>query len=449
MALYGVKVSRWSVPYFITALGSLVLAELLWVTGISDPLAGLATGWVLVAVHLTTLGWMTTLMLGALQQFVPVLTTQELASQSMAGWTLALIVGGLVFLLVGFLSLPSGVLFGTLWTLPTGGTLIVLGVILALVNLGVTLGRAWPWAFHEWLIAGGLFFLFLTVSLGLTFAIGFQSPGALGPVVGPAVFGQGLVAHVIGGIVGWLTLTALGVSYKLLAMFTLAPEHRGFWGWAVLGLTGFGVLLAWVAQWGPWPWLNQLGWTLGWLGLAMFLLDMVRLYRDRKRRQMELNARNARWALATLGIALILTGIVGISHQWHQWAAAMVVLWLYGWLGGLGLTQLYKILPFLTWIERYGKKMGRQRTPRVQDLVHESRDEPAFVVYFVAVVVAAAGLAIRREWLFQVGMLGALLATLDIARALWHVRHGQEPDLGLAEGSPAAPAVKNGGGSKR
>jgi len=448
MYLYGVKVSRWSVTYFVIALGSLLLAELLWATGIADPLAGLSTGWVLVAVHLTTIGWMTILMLGALQQFVPVLTTKELASQSLAGWTLGLLLVGLGFLLVGFLSLPSGIFFGALWTLPTGGTLIVVGVILALINMGITLGRAWPWAFHEWLIAGGLFFLFLTVSLGLTFTIGFSSPGALGPVVGPAVFGQGLVAHVVGGIVGWLTLTALGVSYKLLSMFTLAPEHRGFWGWAVLGLTGIGVLLAWTAQWGFWPWLNSIGWGLGWLGLAIFLVDMVRLYRQRKRRQMELNARAARWALWSLGLALVGVALVGLGHQWHRWVAGIVFLWLYGWLGGLGLTQLYKILPFLTWIERYGKKMGRQRTPRVQDLVNEARDEPAYAGYFVAVGTAAAGLVWGRDWLFRVGMWMALVATADIARALWKVRHGDEPDPETTGVPRPASPIKTEGGSK-
>jgi predicted anti-sigma-YlaC factor YlaD len=166
--------------------------------------------------------------------------------------------------------------------------------------------------------------------------------------------------------------------------------------------------------------MDSAGWVIGWLGLAVYLTDMIRLFHDRKRRKMELNARMARWALASLGMVLIATLYTGLFHQWQNGALPLIFLWLFGWIGGLGLTQLYKIVPFLTWLAAFVGKMGRQRTPKVQDLVREGRDAPAFSGYFAAAAAGTIALAAGWPLIFQVAMAVMFLSTLDIARALWH-----------------------------
>lgn len=421
-AMVGVRMSRWTLAYFGVSLGALLLAEGLWALGIADPWAGLTTGWVLVAVHLTTIGWTTMLMLGALQQFVPVLTAKELASQSLSGVSWALLTGGLLLMLGGFLDLPSGGISGGLWALPVGGGAVVAGVAVALINLGITLRRAWPWTLPLWFIVAGCFYLAVTVGLGFTFALGLADPGVLGVGMAQAVFGRGLPAHVVGGVVGWLTLTAMGVAYKLLAMFTLAPEHRGRWGWSVWCLTVVGVGAVWITQWFSSGYWNGAAWAVLWVGMTLYVVDMARLYHTRKRRLLELNACVARWALAVLA-GLLLVAPAAALVRFRTFAPAVIFLGLYGWLGGLGLSQLYKILPFLTWLERYGKLVGRQHTPRVQELVDEHRDRPAYVVYFSATIAGAIGLYLGWAWLFRLGSALAGMAVLEISWALWRVRY--------------------------
>jgi len=100
-------------------------------------------------------------------------------------------------------------------------------------------------------------------------------------------------------------------------------------------------------------------------------------------------------ASVTLLVALVLLGRLGE----HIGAVAFLVA--FGWLSGLGLSQLYKIVAFLTWLECYGPVLGKAPTPRVQDLVVEARAAKWFRLYFAAVWAATAALLAGSNSLFR------------------------------------------------
>lgn len=96
-------------------------------------------------------------------------------------------------------------------------------------------------------------------------------------------------------------------------------------------------------------------------------------------------------------------------------------------------------MQFPTWLERYGSVLGKQPVPRVQDLVDERRDRPWFVLYFAAVAAGTLFIALGWPMLWRVAVLGHLLATLMILRALWLVRHGMpRSSLATPTGLPMA-----------
>lgn len=425
----GVRLSRWSMSYFMVAVVSLILAEGIWATGLANPIADVGSAWVLVGVHLTTIGFLTLMMLGALHQFVPVLTETELASQKWSGVTFFSMSLGLLGMIMGFLALPSTIAGGTLpeisWMLPAGGASVVAGVVVALLNLGVTLKRSWPWELPAWLVATGLAFLLLTVLAGLTFALAFAYPGLFPPTWRIALAGGGLISHIIGGVGGWLTLTAMGVSYKLLAMFTLSNEHRGVLGRIAYIGTALGIFVAWLSYWVGATVGARAAWILILVGLAAYLGDMRLLYRQRKRRQLELNARYGAIPLGFLAGLIVAAAIARLSGSLERIDLPLTFWALYGWLGGLALTQIYKIIPFLTWIDQFGSRMGKGRTPRVQDLVDERRDRYAYLVYFVAVILASVFLYLGWGLDFRIALGAMSIATLDIARALYRAAHPQ------------------------
>ncbi len=431
--------------YFTGAIISLLLAEILWASGLAPALQDIGAPWVLVDVHLTTIGFLTLLMMGALHQFVPVLTETELASQAWSGVTLFSVLAGLLGMVLGFLTLPGGVLPLTPWLLPVGGSLVIVGVIIAAINLGITLKRAWPWDLSAWLVATGLTFLLITVFAGLLLALSLVVPSLYSPSQLLVMGGRGLSSHVIGGVGGWLTLTAMGVSYKLLSMFTLSDEHRGARGWTAYLATAVGIAAAWLAQWLGATDLADIGWASILIGLALYVWDMRVLYQQRKRRQLELNARYGLIPLTLLAALIVGATLVRLGGSLTRLDIGLTFLALYGWLGGLALTQLYKIIPFLTWLNQFGNRMGKGRTPRVQDLVNESRDRYAYITYFSAVALASIFLITGRFAEFRLVMLVAFIATLDIARALYHAAHPERATLAPGTGASAArrSSIKN------
>ncbi|MGB7480404.1 MAG: hypothetical protein WA924_08760, partial [Burkholderiaceae bacterium] len=170
--MIGAGVSRWTMLHFGCALGALLLAAALLAGGYADPLQALRAPATLLTVHLVTIGWLSLLMLGALYQFVPVITSTPLYSQRLPLASLVLIGIGLAGMLAGFLAL-GGVAWLTRAWLPLGGALVLAGMTLGAIDLAMTLWRARPLPLPARFVAAGLCFMLVTALLGLGFALTF------------------------------------------------------------------------------------------------------------------------------------------------------------------------------------------------------------------------------------------------------------------------------------
>lgn len=417
------RLSRWTLLFFACALADFLAAQGLALAGLTWPLQPVSAPETLVAVHLLVVGWLLLLMLGALFQFVPVITSRPLVSQRLSLATLVAVQAGLFAMIAGFLGI-TGAAPRLAFALPAGGATVVVGVLIACLNVGKPLLRTRPLPLPGRMVLTGLAFLLLTVALGLSFGLALAIP-ALAPRLAPLLAGVG--DHALAGLGGWFTLTAMGVSYKLLPMFMLAPEERGIPGDCVhiAGTAGFALAVA-AGLTGIWlpARILEIAEMMGYSAIAfaifIYLWDVMRIYRTRKRAVIEVHNRAAVGAFGFLGFATVLAlGYLGAARL-DAGAPIVAFLTLFGWLSGLGLTQLYKIVPFLTWLGRYGNSLGRGAVPpRVQDLVNEGRGYPWLVAYFLGVLLAAMSVLFGRVDAFRPCMALATLATLGLSLEYW------------------------------
>lgn len=421
----GVSLSRWTMSFFAAALVALIAAELLMVVGYGFPNAAVRSPETLVVVHLVAIGWLSLLMCGALFQFVPVLVARPLYSNSLPLPALLCLAGGLLALILGFLQLAGGI-DPAVPFLPAAGVLLGIGFALVLWNLGRTLWPLGTLPLPARFVAIGLLSLAATVGYGIVFALVLAGSVADETLVDFAA--AGVPVHAIAGLGGWLTFTAIGVSYRLLAMFMLAPELSGRRTWAVLYL-GTTALAAAILGGGlairlgiGLPQVLCGAGILGLAAIALYGADIVHLYRARKRRHIELNSRMAGLALASLAAAAVLMIALLALGGLADHAGAVVFLVAFGWLSGLGLAKLYKIVPFLTWLECYGPVLGKTVTPRVQDLVVETRALKWFLLYFLAAWSGTVALLLQHAPAFQVAAAAMLTATAGIIAELVRAR---------------------------
>jgi hypothetical protein len=411
--------------YFAVALVCLLAGEAFMTAGFGFPADALAGVDSLFVVHLIAIGWLSLLMLGALFQFVPVLIARPIYSNALPLPTLALLVIGLAALLLGFLQL-GGRLPVLHSCLPAAAVLLGSGFALAFWNLGKTLWQARPLPLPAQFVSVGLFCAGATAALGIVFALiigGATDDPRLGKLTA-----YGIPIHAAAGLAGWLTFTAIGVSYRLLAMFMLAPEGDTARSRAVLyfGTAGLTVvILGGTAAICLGLGLDTVLVVSALLGICTAVLygaDILHLYRARRRRKIELNARMAAIALINLTGVVLMAVALAILGRFGTQIGAVVFLTAFGWLTGLGLAKLYKIVAFLTWLECYGPVLGKTATPRVQDLVIEERAAKWFWLYFAGVWSATACLLIDTPAGFRASAALMLAGTIGIAAEIVRTR---------------------------
>jgi hypothetical protein len=404
--------------YFAAALMFLITGGVLMASGFGYPSVVIDAPESLVVIHVMAIGWLGLLFSGALLQFVPVLVGVPLAGAWVAAPALVAVIAGLFCLVLGFLGL-GGQLDSSLADLPIGAALVAAGFGALMISFGITLARARPLAVPAKMVAVGLGSLMVTVLLGAAFSTALS--GVDGPAILYRLLPAGAPFHAAFGLLGWMTLTAIGVSYRLFTMFMLAPDGekaRGrvvFW-LAVVGLAALIVSLC--AELGDLPAYADIpvaAMTFTLAAVAFYARDIFRIYRARRRKVLELNTYASLVALGFLIVSLILLSASGFFAEPADLAAPAVYLLAMGWLTGLGLGQLYKIVPFLTWLECYGPVMGRVPVPRVQDLVNEKRAAWWFRLHYLAISLAGICLFFDAAAAFRVFAACQALAVAGLA----------------------------------
>lgn len=342
--------------------------------------------------HLFVLGWLASVVMGAMYQLVPVALETKLYSERLAQFQFACHAAGFTGMVWAFH-------FWNLQHVVWFGSVMVLGVALFVFNIARTLVRVPKWNVVATAVASAVGWVLLAVVAGLVIATAKSFSNTL-PAVSQWVFRfdplGAMHAHAHLGAIGFFTVLMVGVSCKLVPMFTLSElQNRRRAAASIillnLGLAGTGVAILCRS-----PWRLAFAWII--VGaLVLYALELRAILRARRRRALDWGIR---YFLTAVGLMLPLA-ILAVVLSWPGLPANRYTLQLenvYGLLGLLGVVtfavigMLYKIIPFLVWFGTYSRHIGRAQVPALADMY------------------SARWQAIGY-WLFLVGLLATLVAT--------------------------------------
>lgn len=402
---------RWPLGFVLVGVASLLatvgclLARPEWLASYhySPPL--------LAVTHLCVLGFVASIVMGAMYQLVPVTLETQLFSERLVKFHFAGHGLGLVGMVYGFWSLQFGVVgaFGLLLSLSVG---------LFVLNLGLTLGRAPGWHAVKFGMASCLFWLSATVLAGLLLAVAkFRPLSALTPLAA-------MHAHAHLGVVGVFMLLIVAVSYKLVPMFVLSELQSPRRAWWSLGLINFGLLGGAVAIACESP-LKLACAAVIVAGLALYGLEMLAILVARHRRSLDWGMR---YFLTAIGL-LVPLAFLALMMAWSGLPAMEVTLQLesvYGLLGLLGvvglaiLGMLYKIVPFLVWFHSYSRQIGRAKVPSLAEMYSVPLQIAGYWTYLAGLGLTAGATTIAHSAGIRCGC-----ALLAVSLALFTVNLGK------------------------
>lgn len=394
--------------FILTGIAAL-LAGLLGLVWQPDLLATYHYNQYIIALtHLIVLGWACTVVMGAVYQLVPVALETKLHSERLAAVHFA-------FHVVGFAGMVWMFWRWDMKQVGHYGSVLALGVALFAYNIARTLLRVPRWNVVASAVAAALFWMGAAVGLGLCIAAAkctYESAeagsptGVLGLLLGALQAAAGFVkrfdqisamhAHAHLGGLGLFVMLIVGVSYKLIPMFTLSEVQSKRRAAASVALLNGGLLGLFVTILLRNPW--KLAFTLlAMAGLAVYGVEMVAILRARKRRVLDWGVRQFLTAIGLLvPLSLLATAL--------NWPGLPLTAFtgqlenLYGVLALLGVVtfaivgMLHKIIPFLVWYGRYSRVVGRQRVPSFSELYSARLQAAAYWLYLAGLAGLSVGI---------------------------------------------------------
>ena len=390
--------------------------------------------------HLLVLGFIGSIVMGAMYQLVPVALETKLYSERLARWQFA-------FHLVGVVGM---VWMFNVWNMKQVGhfgTVLAVGVGLFVFNIARTLLRVPKWNVTATAVTAALFWLSLTIIAGLSIATAkctYESTEGLATATGVKSVVNGLRslagfmshfnaisamhAHAHLGGVGFFTLLIVGVSYKLIPMFTLSEvQSQRRAGLSVvllnLGLAGSFVTILLCSPW-------KLAFALVTIAaLAIYGWELRAILRARKRGPLD-------W-----GIRYFLTGVAFLIPVS---LLSLVLSWpdlplnpftgqlenLYGFLGLLGVVSfaimgmLYKIIPFLVWFGVYRQHIGRAKVPALADMYSARLQMIGYGSFLAGLLTISVGILRASESGVRLGSLcfttSVVVLLINVGKILAH-----------------------------
>jgi len=374
--------------YFIAAISSFVLLNLFLLLNHSFIAGHHFSPKILAITHIATLGWVTMIIFGALFQLIPVVLEVKLFSETLAEIQFWIYIVGAIGLVYCF------------WTFTTGMYMDISAILLNLVmyifsfNIIMTFTRVKNWNITGLYLGGAIFYLIVTAIAGLLLAINLGTPYIKIDHL------QYLSLHAHVAIIGWVSMVIMGVTYKLIPMFTLSHGFKlTFAKWAFwlinIGLLGINIIFHYKDT----TFLYYVFIPMIALGILFFLIQVYMIFQKRMRRKLDIGLKFSSYAYLMLALTTILGSFIAFVD--YENITNLTIIYgymiIFGYLSMLIVGQMYKVVPFLVWYHKYSSKVGLEKVPLLKEMFNEKIALYGFYFMMTALFGSLFSLTFRNE----------------------------------------------------
>ncbi len=328
---------------------------------------------ILALTHIATLGWITMIIFGAMFQLVPVVLEVKLFSEKLAEIQFWIFLIGIIGLVTGFWNFDTGI------HLTASAIILNIAILIFSFNIIVTMTRVKKWNLTGLYLAAAIFYLITTAVAGLLLSINLGYPFIRISHL------QYLNLHAHIAFIGWVSMVIMGVSFKLIPMFTLSHGYSTVSGKIAFGLINAGLLgISTVMHYEDLTIYFYISVLLIVAGIFSFLFQMYLIFKKRLRKKSDIGIKFSKTAYILLGITTAFGSLLTFTNISNKMNVTLVYgyLIIFGYISMLIVGQMYKIVPFLVWYHKYSSKVGIETVPMLKDMFKE---KPAYAGYYFMV----------------------------------------------------------------
>ncbi len=374
--------------YFTAAIISFVVLNLLLLLNYSSIDGHHFQPKILSINHVATLGWITMIIFGAMFQLVPVVLETKLFSEKLAEIQFWIYMPGVIGLVYCFWFFDTGII------MTASAILLNLAMSIFSFNIIATMKSVKKWNVTAWYLASAIFYLIVTAIAGLLLAINLWTPYIKLDHL------QYLNLHAHIAFIGWVSMVIMGVSFKLIPMFTLSHGFALTNGKRALWMINIGLLgISTITHYKDTTFLYYIFIALIVLGIIFFLLQINIIFKNRIRKKFDIGIRFSSVAYLMFGLTTLLGTFIDFVDYENIINITLVYgyMIIFGFISMLIVGQMYKIVPFLVWYHKYSSKVGIEKVPMLKDMFNEKSAQVGFYLMITAIFGSLYSLSFRSE----------------------------------------------------
>ncbi len=390
----------------------------------------------LALVHITTLGWITMIIFGAMFQLVPVVLEVKLFSEKLGEIQFWIYLIGVIGLVTAFWSFDTGL------HMAVSASLLVLAILIFIINISASMVKVKKWNITGVYLIAALFYLLSTAAAGIMMAINLGYPFIQGNHL------QYLKLHVDVAFIGWVLIVIMGVSYKLIPMFSLSHGYSQKSAVLAFILVNAGLLgITTVMHYKNVPYFYYFFVILIAIGILFFLHQIYLILKNRLRKKLDIGMKHSVIAFTFLFLDTIL-GLILVMANFRDLSVELNLALLYGFMSLIGffsiltVGQLYKILPFLVWYHKFSSKVGKEPVPLLKEMFNEKYARAELYFLVTGFTGGAVGIALSIDPLMLISFILMLIGSLIFAYNMLSIYTAKGKII------PASSSVKAATGSK-